>query len=90
MSPVTKKNLNKLSSNKDITAAWAGGYKGREVVYKLIPNIRTMLSKDGIFIILLIEENGIYQIVQDIIDTNNQHIKEDERLMCFQFLMKRE
>lgn len=41
----------------DIRASWAGGEKGREVLDLLLPNIASLLSPTGMFILLLIEDN---------------------------------
>lgn len=41
----------------DITAAWAGGIRGREVIDRLLPKLPDLLSTQGVFYILLVEEN---------------------------------
>jgi methylase of polypeptide subunit release factors len=47
--------MQKALNQKDDTAAWAGGYKGREVIDKLTPRIREFLTDTGVFYLLLIE-----------------------------------
>ncbi|CAG9795891.1 unnamed protein product [Diatraea saccharalis] len=42
---------------KDITASWAGGKNGREVTDKLLDMIPKKLADNGVFYLLLIEEN---------------------------------
>jgi release factor glutamine methyltransferase len=42
----------------DIAAAWAGGKDGREVIDKLLPVVKSMLSPKGaVFYLLLVDEN---------------------------------
>ncbi|CAK1584277.1 unnamed protein product [Parnassius mnemosyne] len=41
----------------DITASWAGGVKGREITDRLLDMIPKILTDEGIFYLLLIEEN---------------------------------
>ncbi|XP_053614427.1 methyltransferase N6AMT1 [Plodia interpunctella] len=52
----------------DITASWAGGNKGREVTDRLLNMIPKKLAQDGIFYILLIEDN-IPEEVTEIMTT---------------------
>ena len=53
--PCSDEEMQKALDNKDDTAAWAGGYKGREVIDKLTPRIREFLTDTGVFYLLLIE-----------------------------------
>lgn len=48
--------------NKDISAAWAGGVNGREVIDRLIPNVAKLLSPSGIFYLLINKENNEQEI----------------------------
>ncbi|XP_060805434.1 methyltransferase N6AMT1 [Amyelois transitella] len=48
----------------DITASWAGGDKGREVTDRLLDMIPKKLAQDGIFYLLLIEENIPNEVVE--------------------------
>jgi len=41
----------------DITAAWAGGYKGRQVLDRLFPMLEDCLRKKSLLLILAVEEN---------------------------------
>ncbi|CAH0401175.1 unnamed protein product [Chilo suppressalis] len=43
--------------SKDLVASWAGGKNGREVTDKLLDMIPKKLAEDGVFYLLLIEEN---------------------------------
>lgn len=48
----------------DITASWAGGAKGREITDRLLNMIPKKLASDGVFYLLLIEENIPDEVVQ--------------------------
>lgn len=48
----------------DITASWAGGTKGREITDRLLNMIPKKLANDGVFYLLLIEENIPDEVVQ--------------------------
>lgn len=53
----------------DITAAWAGGRRGREVIDRVLPQLPKLLSSQGVLYILLVEENDpceIETIVKDL------------------------
>ncbi|GAA5817642.1 hypothetical protein MFLAVUS_011193 [Mucor flavus] len=47
-----------------IEASWAGGIDGREVIDELLPYIKDILSPQGLFYLLLIEENKPKEIVE--------------------------
>ncbi|KAI8994661.1 S-adenosyl-L-methionine-dependent methyltransferase [Pilobolus umbonatus] len=51
-----------------IEAAWAGGIDGREVIDQLLPYIKDILSPQGIFYLLLINENKPAEVVNIMID----------------------
>ncbi|KAJ2848608.1 HemK methyltransferase member 2 [Coemansia brasiliensis] len=54
------------SSEIDVTAeasAWAGGAYGREVLDQLLPQIHTLLSQNGRFYLVVIEENKPEEII---------------------------
>ncbi len=40
-----------------IEASWAGGHRGREVTDRLLPHVAELLSKNGVFYLVIIEEN---------------------------------
>uniref|UniRef100_A0A2H1X1L7 Methyltransferase HEMK2 n=1 Tax=Spodoptera frugiperda TaxID=7108 RepID=A0A2H1X1L7_SPOFR len=52
----------------DITASWAGGTKGREITDRLLNMIPKKLAKNGVFYLLLIEENIPDEVVQIMSD----------------------
>ena len=87
--PCTDEEMQHALKCKDSTAAWAGGYKGREVINRIIPKVRTLLSPAGWFYLLLIEDNGIYRIVFEILEYANKD-NEDGLKMQYEAIMKRE
>jgi release factor glutamine methyltransferase len=46
-----------ITSSK-IARAWAGGNKGREVVDRLLPHVSSLLAAQGVFYLLLLQENN--------------------------------
>lgn len=53
---------------RDITASWAGGAKGREITDRLLNMIPKKLAKNGVFYLLLIEENIPDEVVKIMSD----------------------
>ena len=52
----------------DIAASWAGGDDGRVVIDRFLPYISTLLSKSGVFYMVLVQENkpqNICRILKD-------------------------
>ncbi|KAG1175059.1 hypothetical protein G6F70_006384 [Rhizopus microsporus] len=47
-----------------IEAAWAGGIDGREVIDELLPLVKDLLSPQGVFYLLLINENKPNDVVE--------------------------
>lgn len=54
----------KECGGKDITASWAGGVKGREITDRLLNTIPKRLADDGVFYLLLIEENIPAEVIK--------------------------
>ncbi|KAG1150589.1 hypothetical protein G6F37_001697 [Rhizopus arrhizus] len=52
-----------------IEASWAGGIDGREVIDELLPFIKDLLSPEGVFYLLLINENKPNDVVKIMKDT---------------------
>ncbi|CAN0186844.1 unnamed protein product, partial [Laminaria digitata] len=50
--------------SKDIAAAWAGGLRGREVIDRLLPAVKELLSPRGCFYMVAVEDNDPAQMVQ--------------------------
>lgn len=42
---------------RGIEAAWAGGLHGREVMDRLLPKLKTLLSPRGVFYMVVVVEN---------------------------------
>lgn len=45
-----------------IEAAWAGGHRGREVIDRMLPCVKELLSESGLFYMVALKENGIEEI----------------------------
>lgn len=52
----------------DITASWAGGFKGREITDRLLDMIPKKLADDGVFYLLLIQENIPDEVIKIMSD----------------------
>ena len=50
----SKEELDDAQEKKGIEASWAGGEDGTEVLMQVIPQIRKIMSKNGVFYLLLI------------------------------------
>lgn len=48
----------------DITASWAGGIKGREIIDRFLEMIPNILANNGVFYLLLIEENIPEEVIK--------------------------
>ncbi|CAO3697767.1 unnamed protein product [Rhizopus stolonifer] len=64
-----------------IEASWAGGIDGREVIDELLPFIKDLLSPQGVFYLLLINENKPNEVVEIMKKTHgmNAEIMLDRR-----------
>ncbi|XP_004363802.1 methylase [Capsaspora owczarzaki ATCC 30864] len=51
-----------VTSSRDISAAWAGGLRGRRVTDRLLPLVASILSPTGRFYLLTIDENDPAEI----------------------------
>ncbi len=63
----------------DISAAWAGGERGRRVLDRVYPLIPSLLRKDGIAYIVLVEENDPRELIEWARDRMGMH---DARLIA--------
>ncbi|KAI9596174.1 S-adenosyl-L-methionine-dependent methyltransferase [Syncephalis fuscata] len=52
--------------HNDITASWAGGIDGREVVDRLLPRISQLLSPHGLFYLVTVRENKPQDIIAEL------------------------
>ncbi|XP_066927288.1 methyltransferase N6AMT1-like [Clytia hemisphaerica] len=57
--------------SKDLLASWAGGVDGREVIDKFLPIVPELLSEEGCFYLLLLEQNKPDEIVEVMKDKYN-------------------
>eukprot|EP00752_Nemacystus_decipiens_P012984 g11488.t1 len=49
--------------SKDIAAAWAGGERGRQVVDRFLPDVKELLSPNGCFFMVAVEDNDPTEII---------------------------
>jgi release factor glutamine methyltransferase len=55
-----------VGKRDDISAAWAGGINGRQVIDELLPLVNGILSDDGVFYMVVINENKPLEILEEI------------------------
>ena len=56
--PTSEEELQHALDHADISAAWAGGPRGRLVLDRLLPQLGTLLSPRGVFYLLGVRENA--------------------------------
>ena len=56
--PTSEEELQYALDHADISAAWAGGPRGRLVLDRLLPQLGTLLSPRGVFYLLGVRENA--------------------------------
>jgi release factor glutamine methyltransferase len=49
-----------------ISAAWAGGYKGRRVIDRVIPLLERVVSDNGIVYMIAIHDNDPHEIIEEM------------------------
>jgi hypothetical protein len=57
---------------------------------RVVSQIRQILSFKGMFFLLLIEANGIFDVVKTALEINNADIEENDELLKYEVVMKRE
>ncbi|XP_066929270.1 methyltransferase N6AMT1-like isoform X1 [Clytia hemisphaerica] len=57
----------------DLSASWAGGVNGREVIDKFLPLVPELLSKNGFLYLLVLEQNKPDEIVEMMQSKYNLH-----------------
>mmetsp|Transcript_24998 Transcript_24998/g.67059 ORF Transcript_24998/g.67059 Transcript_24998/m.67059 type:complete len:229 (+) Transcript_24998:241-927(+) len=62
--PTSTEELREAEGTRDISAAWAGGVRGREVLDRLLPTIGAALSPAGLFYLLGVAENEPEEIAR--------------------------
>ena len=55
--PTSEEELAEAIAAVDISAAWAGGERGRRVLDRMLPMVGTVLSPSGVFYLLGVQEN---------------------------------
>ena len=91
--PTSDEELAEAERTADVSAAWAGGERGRRVVDRLFPVLRDMLAPRGLFYLLGVAENdpeGIAALLESQYGFTSRLVAErraqNERLfvMCFE------
>lgn len=54
----------RLSESNPLPLSWAGGNRGREIMDRLFPQVKDILSETGIFYLVVIEDNDPEEITQ--------------------------
>ncbi|KAK3274792.1 hypothetical protein CYMTET_17042 [Cymbomonas tetramitiformis] len=55
-----------------VSAAWAGGDKGREVIDRVLPQVNRLLSATGCLLMVLVQENDIEEVCQRLQESGLQ------------------
>lgn len=53
-------------NKKDISAAWAGGDRGSEVIYRFIDELKSVINENTVIYLLLSEENNYKEILKRV------------------------
>ncbi|VDD74186.1 unnamed protein product [Mesocestoides corti] len=59
------------SAKSSLTAAWAGGNHGREVIDRFIRQFAPIIAKSGVLYLLLVRENKPDEVIKLISDSSN-------------------
>lgn len=55
-----------LAHDRGISASWSGGEDGVQVTKRFIQGIPDLLSDEGMFFLVLVQENDIPRLIQDM------------------------
>lgn len=66
--PTSRDELADAVANCDLSAAWAGGERGRDVLDRLLPVLGRALSSDGLFYLLGVAENDPQEIAELLLE----------------------
>ena len=87
-----KEEYERALKEKDIYAAWAGGNKGSETIYKFVKELKGRISPKGIIFLLLSKENEYNMIINNIKDKYDLKLEllmrkvfKNEKLAVFKF-----
>ncbi|KAL1510423.1 hypothetical protein AB1Y20_006731 [Prymnesium parvum] len=64
--PTSAAELREAEEARDLSAAWAGGPRGREVIDRLLPSLGAALSPTGLFYLLGVAENEPTEIAEQL------------------------
>ncbi|KAI0562698.1 methyltransferase [Gracilaria domingensis] len=62
--PTDDDELQRALTKHDISASWAGGKDGREVIDRFLKSLNLFLSETGVAYLLLLEANKIVEVMQ--------------------------
>lgn len=62
--PYVPTDESEIDAKSPIALSWAGGHRGRKVMDRLFPLVPQMLSKNGLFFLLIVKENDEEDIFQ--------------------------
>ena len=62
--PTSEEELAQAVASHDISAAWAGGTRGRRILDRMLPALDAALSPRGVFYLLGVAENDFDEIAQ--------------------------
>lgn len=65
--PTSDDELHDAEASRDISAAWAGGERGRRVLDRLLPALGAALSPSGLFYLLGVAENDPEEIAAELV-----------------------
>ena len=90
--PTSTEELTEATDARDISAAWAGGIRGREVLDLLLPCLGEALSPRGVFYLLGVAENDRGEIARILLEEHGLHGRvvaerraQNERLWVMRF-----
>jgi len=49
-----------------LSASWAGGFRGREIIDRMLPQVPQLLSRHGVFYLVLIASNDVAEVMRNM------------------------
>jgi release factor glutamine methyltransferase len=94
--PTSDEELEEAERTTDISAAWAGGERGRRVLDRLLPLLGAALSPTGVFYLLGVSENDPQEIARMLLEEQQleshmvaERRAQNERLFVMRFSRQR-
>ena len=73
--PTSEEELAQAVASHDISAAWAGGTRGRRILDRMLPALDAALSPRGVFYLLGVAENDFDEIAQALREQAGLEVK---------------